>query len=204
MSSSIITTIAYHTCEKRDGQNDAYLRINAPFLSVYKKDKVTHREKYQFLGDGYYFWDDDLSLAEWWGKAHYKGSYRIVSLDLVLEGERFLDAVGCKSDQCKLKDILELAKSIAQNKELQNKYKLQNVDEFSISRLLWLIQKLSATKKELFPVDAIRIMDMKKTTTKPISDVAANKKDVIVTDSMNIICVYNKKILPLQTIKIIV
>ncbi len=86
MNSNTIHTIGHHTCQK---STEVYLLTNAPFKSCRSSENDT--VCYPYLGEGYYFWDNNLKSAEWWGKTHYNNSYSIIKIDLVLEGEDFLD-----------------------------------------------------------------------------------------------------------------
>lgn len=85
MSKNIIRTIGHHTCGKC---NNDELLANAPFKS----------EEGSFLGIGYYFWDNNIETAKWWGENNYGGNYSIVEIDLELKGDSFLDLVGSRED----------------------------------------------------------------------------------------------------------
>lgn len=52
---------------------------------------------FQFLGEGYYFWDYNIKRARKWGKK-YKGQYRILEVPMILQGERFIDLAGSRLD----------------------------------------------------------------------------------------------------------
>ena len=67
--------VLHHTCSQDNGE--AFVRKNAPFLA---KDNPQNR-KYQFLGTGYYLWEDDIEQAKRWGEVHYKNSYFVVEFE---------------------------------------------------------------------------------------------------------------------------
>ena len=79
------TVVLHHTCGQEGGEE--YVLANAPF---YAKDFAQER-KYQFLGAGYYFWDDDIEQAHYWGKVHYNNKYYIVVFDCNIDEEFLLD-----------------------------------------------------------------------------------------------------------------
>ncbi|MFZ6001575.1 MAG: hypothetical protein ACOYW3_13775 [Bacteroidota bacterium] len=47
-----------------------------------------------FLGTGFYFWEDNLDLARWWGVVHCDSQYIICQADIECAEERYLDLVG--------------------------------------------------------------------------------------------------------------
>jgi hypothetical protein len=90
-------TVGQHACSKK-GEKDSVLK-NAPFLS--KVQEGTN----PFLGSGYYYWEENLDMAHYWGKTHYKGNYFIIENTLALEGDKFLDLVGNRKHMKFVKDL---------------------------------------------------------------------------------------------------
>lgn len=74
MSSFIVFTYQ-HTCKTG---HDAYILQNAPFKAVKKKSPNGGPIKIPFLGEGYYFWEENIDAAIRWGKKHYDNKYSIV------------------------------------------------------------------------------------------------------------------------------
>lgn len=71
--------VLYHTTENRD--NPDYVEHNAPF-------KCTHDA---WLGEGYYFWEEFIENAHWWGRTHYKDNYFICRTSCDLDSLNILD-----------------------------------------------------------------------------------------------------------------
>lgn len=47
-----------------------------------------------WLGDGFYFWEEFIGLAHWWGKTRRKGSYIICKAECDFDEIKCLDLVG--------------------------------------------------------------------------------------------------------------
>ena len=77
--------LLHHTC-KQDGGED-YVLKNAPF----EAKEIQQINKEQFLGSGYYFWEDDIKQAHHWGKVHYNNQYYIVAFECEIDEDFLLD-----------------------------------------------------------------------------------------------------------------
>ena len=77
--------VLHHTCSRENGED--FVRENAPFLA---EDNPRNR-KYQFLGTGYYLWEDDIEQAHHWGKEHYHNKYYIVVFECEIDETLVLD-----------------------------------------------------------------------------------------------------------------
>ena len=77
--------LLHHTC-KQDGGED-YVRENAPFFA----EDFSQGGKCQFLGSGYYLWEDDIEQAHHWGKVHYNNQYYIVAFECEIDEDFLLD-----------------------------------------------------------------------------------------------------------------
>lgn len=51
-------------------------------------------KKNPWLGKGFYFWDNLLERAHWWGKTHYRNKYMICCADAFIDDSEYLDLVG--------------------------------------------------------------------------------------------------------------
>lgn len=89
----------FHTV--RDNNDVDYIENNAPFKST----------KDTWLGEGYYFWENFIELAHWWGRVHCGGNYIICSTSCVVKDDIILDLYG-NFEQ--LKDFKEY-KDVLQN-----------------------------------------------------------------------------------------
>lgn len=83
MDVSIKTLELFHAC-RQDGGAD-HVKANSPFLS--------EDNSRQWLTQGYYFWVEDIALAEQWGKSSVKGEYAIVRVKAQFSEHEILDLV---------------------------------------------------------------------------------------------------------------
>lgn len=144
-------TIGHHTCSS-EGEKSA-IEQNAPFISTYiPDDEEGENNRHPFLGTGYYYWDNHIELAIWWGQVHYRGRYYIVKSNLEIDDGTFLDLVGSRASMIWLKD------------------RIDELEEKGIPRTDWtlgnLIEFLKEIKtetglNEVFPYAAIRSIDYK-------------------------------------------
>ena len=77
--------LLHHTC-KQDGGKD-YVLKNAPF----EAKEIQQINKEQFLGSGYYLWEDDIKQAKYWGKERYNNLYYIVAFECEIDEDFLLD-----------------------------------------------------------------------------------------------------------------
>ena len=104
--------VLHHTC-KQDG-GESYVLEKAPFFA---KDSQ-QENKYQFLGSGYYLWEDDEEQAHHWGKVHYNNSYYIVEFVCAIDENYLLDLnsrEGQKEFSSLIKIFQEKAKQLNRN-----------------------------------------------------------------------------------------
>ena len=104
--------LLHHTC-KQDG-GEVYVLKNAPFEA--KENQQLNKE--QFLGAGYYLWEDDIEQAHHWGKVHYNNQYYIVAFECEIDEDFLLD-LNSREGQKEFFELYELykkkAKKIKQN-----------------------------------------------------------------------------------------
>ena len=72
----------FQTVADRDNPDD--VAAQGPFLCVNKP----------WLGRGYYFWDNLMTRAHWWGKKHYNGQYIICQASANIDDDKYLDLAG--------------------------------------------------------------------------------------------------------------
>src|SRR5277367_517215 len=102
-------SLGHHTLE-RTNESVPFRLAAGPVRSLMTNADGTPKVNPPFAGEGFYFWEDNLDAAIWWGEKHYvqKGKlYRIFGIDLKLEddGTTYLDLVGNRK-QLKLLDEL--------------------------------------------------------------------------------------------------
>ncbi len=102
MNNCLKEIIAHHTCSASGGEN--HVLKNAPFKSEIKKDYIP------FLGEGYYFWENNLELAKIYGNKRYNGKFFVLEFVLNINDERMLDLVGSREDILWFKNFIEKIK----------------------------------------------------------------------------------------------
>jgi hypothetical protein len=180
-------TIGHHTCSKKNGRK--YVLKNAPFFSQHDKKK----NALKFLGSGYYYWDDNIEMAHYWGKTYYHKKYFIVESNLNLPEGIFLDLVGNR-------------RHLRYFRELISKF-----EAHEFGRPKWtmgvFIEFLKTKEKDvpgIFPFKAIRAVDIKvprknKSTIKFVD----NKPNVTNLDPRLVICLTEKNSVILQSQEIV-
>lgn len=131
-----------HTC--RSAQK-AYVELNAPFKSNKRKRQGGKGFIIPFLGEGYYFWEENISAAHDWGKRHCKGSYNIVQFkDLEIPKNILLD-FGNRRD-------------LAYFNELRGKYieKRPESKRWSISVWIEFFKEMKKKEEVYFPFNYLR------------------------------------------------
>ena len=71
--------VIYQTVANRDNPDEVL--ESGPFLCVNEP----------WLGEGYYFWDEFIEYAKWWGKVHYRDNYMITRYMCIFDQDKFLD-----------------------------------------------------------------------------------------------------------------
>jgi hypothetical protein len=134
-------TIGYHTVEDRE--NPDHVENNAPFLCV---------GALAFLGNGYYYWQDDIDLAHWWGQVHCGQEYMICESTIQCDDSVYCDLVGSPSDLRKISALRDTLK--------QEIMRFNKTDTVALGQIIEFCRRLhSTTKKGLFPWKVIRAVD---------------------------------------------
>lgn len=134
-------TTGQHTCSNKGGRE--FVLQHAPFISFY----LNGEKKRPFLGTGFYFWDDNLPMAEAWGRSHYREGFCILTADMSFKDNDLFDIVGNRKHLMKLsilrqkfkehkfaRDGWELGKFIEFLKDLENQEGYQGVFPFKAIR----------------------------------------------------------------------
>lgn len=101
--------VLHHTCSQKGGKD--YVLENAPFLA---KNNAQNR-KFQFLGEGYYLWENDIEQAKYWGKVHYDNSFFIVEFEYDIEDKLLLDLNAREGQRTLYKIIDTIQKEVGLN-----------------------------------------------------------------------------------------
>lgn len=185
-------TIGHHTC-LLNGDIADILR-NAPFLAENKPDEG----KVQFLGTGYYFWDNNLEMAKVWGRYHYGGRYVIIGVDFDLKSDTCYDLVGNRTHQIDLTKRLE---------KLSERLGNDKPKKWTLGQFFSFMQKLAKRDCNVFPYKMVRAIDLLRHNELKKQQVIINfvegKKNYTLLNPKIVICAFDKNSLNLQTKKII-
>ena len=188
-----MVTKGHHTCRK-DGGKEHVIK-NAPFLAEHKPhEKDTKKRKLQFLGQGYYFWDNNFDMARIWGRTHYSNDFFILEYDIDISETKCFDLVGNRGHQIFLITMLKKLKEKGYER-----------DYWEISRCIEYLKRLAFRDNSVFPYENIRAIDyLPPDELQQIEFyfVKGTKHYTILNPKMAI-CSLNKDTLPLQSVKMI-
>lgn len=194
MASNILVYNYQHTCKK--GQ-PAYILANAPFKAVAKKDGLG-RIFIPFLGEGYYFWEENLNAAEYWGARNYKSDHSIIEfVDCSIDSNDILNFI----DRRDLNFFVELRDIYIQKREESRKWNLGVWIEF--------FKKLNSKKEELFPYyyfrakEEISLEEREKYKLKPQKIKLSSEGYEVDLDPYIMICVTDKTLLTYKDCRLV-
>ncbi len=141
------TTIGHHTCSNLGNLNKIWASGGPLALSMYNLQK----KEFPFLGTGYYFWDDNIKMAHFWGETRCQNKYYIFEAELNCKETVLLDLVGNRKHMKWLVDAMELFKGY--NKK-GAKWEIGKFIEF-----LKNIKSQNEKFKDVFPFQSIRAVD---------------------------------------------
>lgn len=104
----------YQTREKDVEKTWGDLHQELPHLAPYDEET----KKYQWLGEGYYFWTDSDHFAHWWAKVRKYQSYCITSYQVEIEFDDLLDLSGNVKHAIYLKKLCTKLQSYVKEKNL--------------------------------------------------------------------------------------
>ena len=113
-----------------DKDNPDYVEANGPFLCVNKP----------WLGKGYYFWDNLMERAHWWGEKHYYGNYMICQASANIDDDKYLDLAGKEQ----LKYFWQCCSALREN---------YNQEHITVSFVIAKLIKIGD-----FPFQAVRVL----------------------------------------------
>jgi hypothetical protein len=178
--------IGHHACGK-EGGHDVVLD-KSPFPS--KEDKK--KGYFPFLSEGFYFWDNNISLAHVWGKAHYQDNYYILEAELELTSDVLFDLVGNRSHMILFMEL---------HKIFENEY--NSGDRWPMGKFIEFLRDLnneSETYKGIFPFLAARAIDLSRTKLEQFKFLFVDSKDNYTNLSpCLVICLYEKNNVILQS-----
>ena len=187
-------TLAHHTCKKDGGRS--YVLHEAPFLAEQiipdQLSAEKRKPKIQFLGEGYYFWDNNIEMAIVWGKNHCKNCFFVVEMDIEFTEETCLDLVGNRGHQLFLVDVLKQMKEDGYNR-----------DKWEISKSIEYLKKMREVDPDIFPYNMIRAIDLFPSSGYNFQKVYFNNLHYTYLNPKIMICVIDKTKLKLESKRII-
>lgn len=179
MSTNIVNTKGHHTYNYEPPHfNDAGAPV---FSKITSKDGETH---FPFLGEGFYFWDDNINRAKLWGEQRYKGRYHIKEYHFELKGDSFLDLVGSRQD---LFAFYTIARKI-----------WARFGKMPIGQTICFLQNLEKSTPGTFPFKIIRALNVKThRNTIPFNSDNGIKSTFLLDPEM-IICFFDQKDIPID------
>lgn len=178
-------TLGHHTCSTINGKE--YVRTHAPFLAGNQRGG-----KVQFLGTGYYFWDDNIEMAHRWGDLHFKGNYCVLEFELNMPENIFLDLVGNRRHM-----HIFLAMAL----KIQSQFK--SSAKMNIGEIIELLKRFSTDNPEIFPYKIIRAVDLMPKDEQSKWYFVPSKQNYTLLNPRIIICLLEKNSLLLQLRKIV-
>jgi hypothetical protein len=149
----------HHTCKKTGNPAE----IKKPFFASHGSEESDKK----FLGSGYYFWDNNIGVAHWWGQKNYQKKYYIFEGNINATKGIFLDLVGNRDHILLLQEMMQLL--MPYNTAPDKKWKLGNFIELCKS----LEQKQEY--KGIFPFQLIRAVDSTFEPKEKIEFIEGNK-----------------------------
>lgn len=187
----MINTFGHQTIEKTNESVATRIAVG-PIKSTLLDENGKPKEKPPFAGDGYYFWEDNIEAADWWGKVRYvnKGkSYRVFRLDLILryDDHSFFDLVGSRQHLKLLGALIKKAKIAT------------NCAGWVLHNYLTYFRILNGRNKGIFPYKMIRFNDssLNPKMQGPIS--LTSQQHQTLMNPFYIICVFELQDISLKT-----
>lgn len=191
----MIETYGHQTIEKTHETVLERIEKGPIKSTILDKNGRPKEKRIPFAGDGYYFWEDNLSAADWWGNVQYlkkEKGYRVFRIDIRLKYDdgSFFDLVGNIQHMKILKALIE-------------RIKKQQVDShnWKMHNYLTYFRLLEKEKNGIFPYKMLRFNDSKinEKIQEPLYMSGNNNR--VLLNPFYIICVFNREDLLLPTFK---
>lgn len=175
----MFSTVVHQTLQDLD--NADHVEEHGPFKATSEKS---------YLGLGYYFWDDHIELAKFWGEVHCKNNYIICEADFELSYDYFLDLVGNRQNQKYFHEVAQML----------------GAQTWSMGKIIEFLKDLEKKpeRKGIFPYKAVRAVDINDSKFKPTNyRFVEGQLRYVNMNPRLIICLFEKNKLILTTYKII-
>lgn len=176
-------TTAQHTCLNIGTDED--LLKNSPFIGIHNPIE----DKHQFLGTGYYFWDDNIEMARIWGKKHCNNSYVIIETEIDINQDKCFDLVGNRKHMKALLSIVNHLKLYGYHKE-----------KWVISQCIEFLKDKELNELFEFNYECVRAIDyVKPREYNPQKYLFVKNTDhYTILNPKIAICIIDRKYVPLQ------
>lgn len=189
----MIKSCGHHTIKKTSESITDRTKLG-PVKSTTFDEQNRPKSKPPFAGDGYYFWEDNIEAAEWWGYVKYakKGfPFRIfkIDIDLIYDGT-FIDLIGNRQH---IKLIANLIRKTKMNIDCS---------EWKFHHFIAYFRKLELRQKGIFPFKMIRFNDAKlnpKIQEPLLLSAQEQAQNSVLLNPFYIICVFDEVDLNLST-----
>lgn len=180
----IVAITCFHTCNNCGSEED--ILDKAPFLS--------NPSKAEWLGTGYYFWTDSDYYAHEWGKIPPRyGKYAIISANVTVNSEDFLDLVGNVEHQLRFNELVTVYKNhlrclISTSRSNDEKGILEKtLENLSVSSVIQHYRK-----NKVFDYKVVKAQDMPKKTTKDLVYVQKGRGESLLYPTRQQLVVYQE------------
>ncbi|MBM1106044.1 hypothetical protein JQC67_07845 [Aurantibacter crassamenti] len=140
----------YHTV---DDQGDPdYIENNVPFKS---------NSENCWAGVGYYFWENYIEHAHWWGKTHYKDNYVICGCTINIEERNCFDIYGNTAHLEYLEKLRDKLTLVVKKSTIT----LESIIEYASRHNLfpYTIVRMAEGNKSNLPQDSTNLLKIKNT-----------------------------------------
>ncbi|MGP5347191.1 hypothetical protein ACTXLJ_11090 [Psychrobacter celer] len=179
-----VTIVCFHTCNNCGSK--VHILNKAPFLS--------NSSKAEWLGTGYYFWTDSDYYAHEWGKIPPRnGEYVIISANVNVNYEDFLDLVGNVEHQLHFNELVTNYKNhlrylISTARGSSEKTNLETaLKNLSVSSVIQHYRK-----QRVFDYKVVKAQDMPKRTTKDLVYVQTGRGESLFYPTRQQLVVYQE------------
>lgn len=187
----MIKTFGHQTIEKTSESIGDRIK-EGPIISIEDDGTGKPKKHPPFAGDGYYFWEDNIEAAEWWGFVRYEKKskgYRIFRIDITLryDDNSLFDIVGNRQHLNLLKRLIEKTKIAVDCTE----WKLHNFIKY--------FRVLESKHPGMFPYKLMRFNDFAINPKIQSQIFLDNFNRFALLNPFYIICVFDKTVLPLNS-----
>jgi len=187
----LIKTLGHQTIENTGEAIGCRLKLG-PVKSTIVDRSGNKKRKPPFAGDGYYFWEDSIEAADWWGMVHYTNrqkKYRVfrINIELLYDDNIFFDLIGSRQH---LKLLGQLIKKTRMAIPCEG---------WTLEKFITYFRLQETRTKGLFPYKMIRFNDYSLNPKLQDYIALSEEKHIALMNPFYIICVFEINDLKLET-----